>query len=355
MLEILLFLSGPLDCVLPRWLPNQSLALYDVVSNKKPKYEWASFKKVIYSRPGPCGNLTTACEGQLRYNGTCSPSVMKMSYLPEGLCEHELRILRLFTRKAEECFPQAESHKHTQRKDLVLTTPEFARVSELIPEVVGAACLDSVDLALRKICRTQTSDGQPSATLHLATLVTKGSPEIGLDDKTSPLSMEQLLGIFADIILIIWYSAVFGIDYRDLNLGDIMRRIDSSGAMRGVLVHFGNSLYGRSPRDPTGNRIADLEDDRRSANYLFMTLNSIVGMSLVEEVVRARETHAAWEAKVDANRSRVMNKRRVQLRQRAGIALNEAEKKVIQHHLHSYMDKLESLLYCFVAQVKVSD
>jgi hypothetical protein len=346
MLQVLLFLACPSECVLPSWQPPNRFPLYDVVSQRRSPYTWYSTGRLLYARPGPCGNHTSIWEGTLEKDGDLLPGCFKGSMLPLALVEHEYRILELFRDQSGKSFPNVDA-RTCQRLDL-LSTPELERTLELIPQVVGVMPHDDPG-TMDPVHRSQAGT-QPDASLHLAALVFKGQPELKLSAR--PMSIVQSLHIFADIVRVLWYSACLGIDYRDINLGNVMKRlVVGTDSCRGVLIDFGNAVYGRLPRDPNRDQAADLRDDGRSANIYFMTLNTIAGTLVVDalEEAEAQITKAEQQlADAVSVRAKVGASERLdQVRE----DFRQAERELKLHKLHGYTDNLESLVYCFVTHV----
>jgi hypothetical protein len=273
--------------------------------------------------------------------------------LPLGLVEHEYRMLELFRGSAGKIFPDVDA-RTCQRLDLLKSTPELEGTLELIPQVVGMmphSHPDTMDPVYRSETRTQ-----PAASLYLAALVFKGPPELSLSSE--PTSILQTIRIFADAVRVLWYSSCLGIDYRDINLGNIMKRLVNDGTIggsyyRGVLIDFGNAIYGRLPRDPGRDRAADLRDDGRSTNIYFMTLNTIAGITIVDDLDQSQaEIHRLEQRLANAD-SDYEKLDLVDLLKDARAQFNEASEALRSHRLHGYTDNLESLLYCFVTQVRI--
>jgi len=262
-------------------------------------------------------------------------------------------MLELFRGSAGKIFPDVDA-RTCQRLDLLKSTPELEGTLELIPQVVGMmphSHPDTMDPVYRSETRTQ-----PAASLYLAALVFKGPPELSLSSE--PTSILQTIRIFADAVRVLWYSSCLGIDYRDINLGNIMKRLVNDGTIgsvyyRGVLIDFGNAIYGRLPRDPGRDRAADLRDDGRSTNIYFMTLNTIAGITVVNDLDKNQTTIHRLEQQL-ANADSDHKKRAISsLLKFARERFDKAEEALKSHKLHGYTDNLESLVYCFVTHVRL--
>lgn len=122
----------------------------------------------------------------------------------------------------------------------------------------------------------------------------------------------------------------------------VIRTYGSSGEViyRGVLVDFGNAIYAGNRRlNGIDDHANACEDDARSANAYFSSLNAHASQRLVDAYRKAK---------------RSLEKSNPGRRDYNGLktALETINEGLLKHETHRYIDDLESLLYCFNFEVR---
>jgi hypothetical protein len=254
------------------------------------------------------------------------PLVIKSTWLPERLYDHELEILGHIDRARNRCLANGTS-------------------VPLLPFPVGHA-INTISGSKVRLDGWRTADGHTRNT----TMVTFCETGRHVDQDLPTLrthvrlhrSLTQTLG----------WLAKNGIHYRDLNSGNVLR----NDAGKCVLIDFGNARYRKRPRGQTRDQatepLALSWDDARSGTFMFMSRRI---HALTIKAIMYKEAEAKYEierlklkdtdASFWSSRIRKIDGRKQQLEQKL------QQMKDI-HNQHCYIDEAESQLYLMMQQVR---
>jgi hypothetical protein len=224
-------------------------AKHDRQSDSVPRSSASQRKwKILERRRDLHGRRTITIAGMARPIGSSDPPeslVLKFTWLPPYLSEHELRMLqhlKTFSKRIE-----AGSAKPN--------SPE-AKLEEAL-EKVGVKIAHSCPIALGMLegCNRETrelpptfagEDGlQPGSnpshiTLRLSVMCTRNEPGKRIDE-TTRLSIQQRGRILLGVVGSLWLAACSEIHYRDINNGNIIFWEDDDEMVHGFLIDYGNA------------------------------------------------------------------------------------------------------------------
>ena len=204
--------------------------------------------KILERRRDLHGRRTITIAGMARPVGSSDPPeslVLKFTWLPPYLSEHELRMLQHL-----ESF-----HKRIKAGSAQADSPE-AKLREALGKV-GTAIAHSCPVALGMLegCDRETRELPPTfagedglqpgsrpshVTLRLSAMCTRNEPGKRIDETTT-LSMQQRGRILLGTVGSLWLAACSEIHYRDINNGNIIFWEDDDDLVQGFLIDYGNA------------------------------------------------------------------------------------------------------------------
>jgi hypothetical protein len=270
------------------------------------------------------------------------PVVGKAAWLDPQLAEHEYKILCILEGdQASTVFPDAKGPLEAQTLDVLQRLSYYDKVKNRMTRPFGNSIIESSGSHRWLYMPLQHEDmvgGRRPKVLSI--LYTHGVPDSLVKDVRN-LNPRQLVGILTDLICELHYAACHGVHYRDLNTGNIVLRKTAEG-QAGCFIDYGNAVYAGERRRTGGHPLTHkkaCEDDGRSANNLFICLDSLTAQELAEAVDRCSKYLDEAESPSEKETSKAY--------------LEIAELDLNAHHLHRYTSDLESLLYWFCYEVRI--
>lgn len=256
------------------------------------------------------------------------PLVIKSSWLPDRLYDHELDMVGHIDTARSRCIAEGE-------------------VVPLLPFPVGHA-INGIPGSEIRLDSWRTADGRTRNTT-IITFCTEGKHV----DEDLP-TLRNHVRFHRSLTQTIRWLAKIGLHYRDLNNGNVLR----SATGYCVLIDFGNARYLKTPRGQTGDQpvgALDLSmDDARSGTLMFMSRR-------IHGLTNKRDTHMRDKRQYeqDCDKLAAMDDddpyRPIELR-RCEDKKRKLEKQRSElmnlHARHCYVDDAESQLYLMMQQVR---
>lgn len=329
-------LSGPPFLVSEQWQPSPQ----DILSVRKAdgnlvRYHLTNIRRLSVS-PVLWGSRTAAWAATAQRVDNVDvtlphealPLVIKSSWLPDRLYDHELDMTVHIDKARSRCISEGE-------------------VVPLLPFPVGHA-INAIPGSETHLDNWRTANGRTRNT----TLVTFCAEGKHVDEDLPTL--RNHVRFHRSLTQTIRWLAKIGLHYRDLNNGNVLR----SAAGYCVLIDFGNARYLKRPRGQTGDQpvgALDLSmDDARSGTLMFMS-RRIHGLTEKRDIYEKDKGEYEQECKALAAMDDDDPGKEPEFRQ------CEAQKRELEtqrqemmniHSRHCYIDDAESQLYLMTQQVR---
>jgi hypothetical protein len=339
--KMIAYLGEPIEQVLPSWRPGPEVRVSKPDRNEAAKaLDWRDRGPgLLYNRLDLTFSRSSIFIGTVGPEQT--PVVAKAAWLDPSLAKHEYMILRVLQGEQPlDCFPGAKGSDGSQTLGTLRHLPYVAQIKSRITKPFGHWVVPSSGDDQFLYMPSQPEDECDIKTPKvLSVLYTEGLPDLLVKDEKN-LSLKRLVGLLNDLIGELHYAACHGVHYRDINTGNVVLR-DTTHGKKGCFIDYGNAVYAGERRRADETLLSHkkaCEEDDRSADPLFICLDSLKAQELSKKVDR-RQTNLDSAEGPDE-------------REEARLLLEAAQKDLNQHALHRYTSDLESLLYWFCYEVR---
>jgi hypothetical protein len=342
---MVMFLCGPVEQVLPSWQPPSIMRVSRPGGDEHTEelaWEYDGTDSLIHSRGGLLDRVSVwkgFADSEMK------SAVIKANWLDPALARQQFKILCLLQGDDPLTqFPDAGPTSEAQRLDIIEETSWLSDVKSRVTKPLAYANESDPRGWLDAPKRPDLEHDDPRfPAKQLAVLFTDGPADTAIC-KIKKLDLKQFLGYFIDLIAELCYTSCHGVHHRDPNRGNMVVRQTING-LRGCYIDHGNAAYAgerrRMATDLQDHKDA-CEEDARSANVLFMCLDSLAGQDLLTSLNKfeahlqeALSDPELGQDEVDFDR----------------VNVEKAREAIKAHVLHRYISDLESLLYWFCYEV----
>lgn len=260
---------------------------------------------------------------------TALDCVIKATFLPPGLLEHEHEMLM----RLDPAVPLPENSEFAK-----LDAEIKDEVFQNLPRSLGLMNLGESSLrSTRKLPATAHADGLPRPNLthlELVVLVMQGPTGERLHPWSQGLTLADVCEIHQGPFLQAWYGAEQGVHFRDVSPGNILWKPGPDDRKVGFMVDYGNARFENERRDKSASADTgdgDCEDDLRSGTQQSLCVSVLDASKAIEKcrkqelAIAARKGHRALD---------LLDQKQL-----------ERHKRDVLINRHRYIDDIESILY----------